>query len=163
MENELTHWGVKGMRWGIRRYQNKDGTLTPAGKKRYNAEMSKLKAEEKVLKNKMKTKSQLDKLEAKRKEVEDLRKGKLPVSSKESSEPKKKTVKDLSDEELFKVVNRLNLEKRYSELNPQQVSKGKKFVNDMIDKAVIPAVQEVSKNAIKNSLESAIKKTTEKK
>lgn len=163
MENELTHWGVKGMRWGIRRYQNKDGTLTPAGKKRYNAEMSQLKAEEKVLKNKMKTKSQLDKLEAKRKEVEDLRKGKLPASSKESSEPKKKTVKDLSDEELFKVVNRLNLEKRYSELNPQQVSKGKKFVNDMIDKAVIPAVQEVSKNAIKNSLESAIKKTTEKK
>ena len=163
MENELTHWGVKGMRWGIRRYQNKDGTLTPAGKKRYNAEMSKLKAEEKVLKNKMKTKSQLDKLEAKRKEVEDLRKGKLPASSKESSEPKKKTVKDLSDEELFKVVSRLNLEKRYSELNPQQVSKGKKFVNDMIDKAVIPAVQEVSKNAIKNSLESAIKKTTEKK
>lgn len=163
MENELTHWGVKGMRWGIRRYQNKDGTLTPAGKKRYNAEMSKLKAEEKVLKNKMKTKSQLDKLEAKRKEVEDLRKGKLPASSKESSEPKKKTVKDLSDEELFKAVNRLNLEKRYSELNPQQVSKGKKFVNDMIEKAVIPAVQEVSKNAIKNGLESAIKKTTEKK
>lgn len=32
--NELTHWGVKGMRWGIRRYQNKDGSLTPAGKKR---------------------------------------------------------------------------------------------------------------------------------
>lgn len=33
-ENELYHWGVKGMRWGIRRYQNPDGTLTPAGRKR---------------------------------------------------------------------------------------------------------------------------------
>lgn len=32
---ELAHWGVKGMRWGVRRYQNKDGSLTPAGKKRY--------------------------------------------------------------------------------------------------------------------------------
>lgn len=32
----LTHWGIKGMKWGVRRYQNKDGSLTPAGKKRYN-------------------------------------------------------------------------------------------------------------------------------
>ena len=33
---ELQHHGVKGMKWGVRRYQNKDGTLTAAGKKRYN-------------------------------------------------------------------------------------------------------------------------------
>lgn len=36
MDNtSLAHHGTKGMRWGIRRYQNKDGSLTPAGKKRY--------------------------------------------------------------------------------------------------------------------------------
>ena len=35
MENELYHHGILGMKWGIRRYQNKDGTLTEAGKKRY--------------------------------------------------------------------------------------------------------------------------------
>lgn len=35
MENTLYHHGVKGQRWGIRRYQNPDGTWTNAGKKRY--------------------------------------------------------------------------------------------------------------------------------
>ena len=35
-KNELYHWGIKGMKWGVRRYQNKDGTLTAAGKKHYN-------------------------------------------------------------------------------------------------------------------------------
>lgn len=34
--DELYHWGIKGQKWGIRRYQNEDGTLTEAGKKRYN-------------------------------------------------------------------------------------------------------------------------------
>ena len=35
INNELYHHGVKGQRWGIRRYQNPDGTLTAEGKKRY--------------------------------------------------------------------------------------------------------------------------------
>lgn len=39
-KHELYHWGVKGMKWGVRRYQNKDGTLTAAGKKRRRAEIS---------------------------------------------------------------------------------------------------------------------------
>ena len=30
----IQHYGIKGMKWGVRRYQNKDGTLTAAGKKR---------------------------------------------------------------------------------------------------------------------------------
>ena len=36
----LAHFGIKGMKWGVRRYQNKDGSLTPAGKRRYSEDYS---------------------------------------------------------------------------------------------------------------------------
>ncbi len=35
----LSHHGIKGMRWGVRRFQNKDGSLTPQGKKRYDRDI----------------------------------------------------------------------------------------------------------------------------
>lgn len=159
MENELMHWGIKGMKWGVRRYQNKDGSLTPAGKKRYDKEMAKLKEEEKIAKNKLKTQAKLNKLDEKRKEVEALKRGK-PIAKK-TKQPSKPSVKDMSDEELRQTVNRLLMEQQYAKLNPQQVSAGQKFVKKVMNDVVAPAATEVGKNVLKDAMTKAVKNASE--
>lgn len=159
MENELIHWGIKGMRWGIRRYQNKDGTLTTAGKKRYAKEMAKLKEEERVAKNKQRTQAKLDKLDEKRREIEAIKSGK-PVPKPAEKQTHKSTVKDMSDEELRSVVTRLQLEQQYRQLRPEQVSAGKKFANKVMNDVVAPAATEVGKNMLKDYMTKAVKKAS---
>lgn len=150
MNDELYHYGVLGMRWGVRRYQKKDGTLTNSGKKRYDKEMGRLKAEEKIIKNKNRTQSKLEKLEAKRKSVEELKKN--------SNKPKEKSVKEYSDAELRERVNRLQLEKQYKDLSPKQVSIGKTVVNRIVKNVVVPAAEEMGKQVVKSLMTKEINK-----
>lgn len=162
MENSLSHHGIVGMKWGVRRYQNRDGTLTAAGKKRYDKEYEKLKDEQRVLKNKEATKAKLDKLNALKEDV-DQRKKDLGEASKnkkpsDKSEPAKKSVKDMSDAELQAVVNRLNLEKRYSDLNPEKVSLGRRIVNRVSKDVLAPVATEVGKTMLKQAIAKSVSK-----
>lgn len=151
VNNELTHYGTIGMKWGVRRYQNKDGTLTKAGKKRYDKEMTKLKKEAATLRNKQRVKAKLDKLEEQRRKVDTLR-GKSASDSdsqKSNSAPKKRTIKDLSDDELRSAINRMQMEKQFKELTEARRDKGKSFVETMINDMVIPSATDIGKQVVK--------------
>lgn len=43
-EESFAHYGIMGQKWGIRRFQNEDGTLTDAGKKRYGSSLDEVKS-----------------------------------------------------------------------------------------------------------------------
>lgn len=159
-DDELKHWGILGMKWGVRRYQNKDGTLTAKGKKRYKEEMDKVKAEEQVIKNRKATKAKLDRLAAKKKAVEDEKKelddAENAAKGKKTAEkpPAKKRVQDMGDEELAYKIRRTQLEKQYEQLTaePEPVAKGNGFVKEFWNKAATPAIQEAGKTLIRDSL-----------
>lgn len=68
MDDELYHFGVKGMKWGVRRYQNEDGSLTSLGKKR-----DKMLSDRKTAKKKHSTTSNMVKAEYSRREFEDAK------------------------------------------------------------------------------------------
>lgn len=132
--NELIHSGIKGMRWGVRRYQNKDGTLTAAGKKRYKVEMDKLKAEEKTIKAREATKAKLAKLDSKRNEL-DARKKALDDDSapQPADKPKRKSIKQMSESEIREKMARLQLEKDLRDLEQKTQSRGSAFVKDVLE------------------------------
>ena len=134
MENNyLEHSGVKGQRWHIRRYQYKDGTLTPLGR----ARLRKLDRE----RAKLMSKSEQSEENASAKKA-----------------PAKKSVKDLSDEELKSRINRLQMEKQLEELTKKpETKKGKSAVLELLSKSGQTAASTISTAAFTYMGKQALK------
>ncbi len=171
--DELYHHGIRGMKWGVRRYQNKDGSLTPRGKKRYEAELKKVREEEKVLKNRQATRAKIEKLEARKKaaasekaELDEAdgknKKRKLFGRKQKGEDVSKKSIKDMDDVELFNAINRARMEDTYRQLRPEVVEKSKPF-KKLINDVVTPAATNAGKQFLENALKQAGAKLLEGK
>lgn len=142
--SSLYHYGVKGMKWGIRRYQNKDGSLTNAGKKRYDRDVKENNAKKKE------NRIIINEPDPKRWVKEDVSRSKKTVDSglnlvktvknveeKVSKPTKKLDLSSMSDQDLRNAITRAQLESQYSKIfsddSSESISKGKNFVKDILD------------------------------
>lgn len=155
--NELYHAGIKGMKWGVRRYQNKDGSLTDAGRKRYardarEKEYDQYDSEKGSYYKESKKNGRSDlMIDAKRYAKEDLSRskrlvdetGQLTRNIKNASDTitrnKPKNTMDLSkmtDKEMRDAINRAMLERQYNDMfAPPTVSKGRENVGKVLEVA----------------------------
>ena len=132
MDNdELMHYGVPGMKWGVRR--------TPAqlGRKKTSSNKSLFGKKKPKPKAKAKTKSE---------------------SSKEETAPKK-SVKEMSDDELNAAIRRMQLEQTYASLSPKKVSTGKAVTKRILNNIIVPAAEDVGRQMVKTALTRAGNKT----
>lgn len=144
--DEIKHHGIKGQKWGVRRYQNEDGTLTNAGKKRYGSQEN---FEKQYPADKKK--SDVAAIGAGRnavRDAKDINRNLRELEREKSSKKQKKinkqieeavreNAKSMTDQELRDAVNRLNMEENYTRMmaNRNYVDVGESAASKFMDRA----------------------------
>ena len=131
----LVHHGIKGQKWGVRRYQNEDGTLTDAGKRRFKGEQdpdkqySKIRVEvAKDYRNVSKIQNEGANISRNAKNLSDNRQRREKEKIKRNIDVSKMSNKELQD-----AITRMNLERSYKSLKAENIESGKRHVSDYLD------------------------------
>ncbi len=131
--SDLRHHGIKGQKWGVRRFQNSDGSLTAAGRKRYgDGKGSSTEDYQNAIK---KTKAAGESVENIRKFNNDVKRIKDPAMEKRI----RKSTEAMTDKELQQRVNRLNMEDNYTRMmmHREQLKQGEDYVNKVLDVSAV--------------------------
>lgn len=139
--NELMHHGIHGMRWGVRRYQNKDGSLTAAGRKRINRLDSEYQRLTGMKLNKKTSSADVKKTE-----------------SKPKSKSKSKSISEMTNEEIQEKINRITLEQNLKSLTPKKISAGKRFTETVMNDVITPAATDVGKQLARSMFADGVNK-----
>ena len=131
--DEVYHHGVKGQRWGVRRFQNKDGSLTNAGKKRRSiGEVISDHKEAKIQKEKAaQRKAALEKARATKEANKKAAEEKERILRKADPKEILKNKEKFTNEELKRALDRLDLEEKIAKVGKDRVSVGKSAVTDV--------------------------------
>ena len=159
-EEYLAHHGTKGQRWGVRRFQNSDGSLTAAGKLRYSVDKKvDPKSAEKLKKRQVKEDAKLERLKIKEASKNENRKEKL--EKKKSHISNKEYVKTLSDEKLKAINNRDIAENTWLKNHPEKKTVGRYIADDLLKPAFEKAMKEQVNNYVNKFVNYSTKKVVD--